>query len=503
MPVRPPREIRAALRRACPPDLRRALLLCLPAALLAVLLRAFLLAFMPAAFVHNDTGAALETAERLLDHGAWVLDGKKTFLAPALACVPALFHVPVLPFLAVVQHLLGVLTVFGVGLLTFAWLQHWRGFIAPVTVLTALNPVLLWYEHTALAEPLAIFGVVFFALAGTAFWRHPGRTSFAALLVSYLWLAGARPEGRLFGAFVLVLVVRTLWDQRSLRRAVPIAVVWIAAVFAVTRTGQSGLLLFTSVLHLTPPQLAASPGVAERVQPLVPLALQGATGDGPPKLVPLRKQLQRTLREAGLDPDQAGKRAGLEILLRNPAALPGLALRKFIVAHRELPAGTFNDYASAGQLEVLSDPDALRLAPLLWGRAIDPPDSAGVFLAAIYRPIPGDILTRAMETWQRAALLPAAPLSLPGAHVPRVPIDGLPWLYAAALGGLLALAMRERPFGFHQLWGAFFLGLFVLIMVTANVRARFRVLFEPFWILYASALLDSVLILLSRRRRSA
>lgn len=488
-----------ALRTALPPETRRALLWCLPAAVLAVIVRAVLLAHMPAAFVHNDTPSGIDTAADLLDRGAFVLDEKKTFLAPTIACVPALLHLPILPFIAVLQHLLGVLTVFVSGLLVQAWFVRWRWFIVPVTLAAAFNPVLLWYEHAALAESLALFGVVTFALVATWFWRAPSRVSFAALLLAFLWMAGARPEGHLFGLFVVALVMRTFWGQaRRLRRAATLAVLWVVVVCVLTCTGQSGLLLFTSLLHLTPERLVLSPGVAEIVRPLVPEAAIGSVDPHAPKLVPLRKRLQRILADADFDPNATGKRAGIEIFLRRAPEMPGLALRKFVIAHREFPCPPFNAYALDGQLEVLADSEGLRLAPLLWGQSPGDETGARAFLAERYRLLPGDFLTRVLETWQRIAILPIAPIDLPGATVSRVPIHGLPWLYAAALGGLVALAARERPLGFHQLWGLFLLGLFVLIMVTANVRARFRVLFEPFWILYACALFDSAIAFTAR-----
>ncbi len=500
LPVPDAPRLRAFLAGARRPDFRLALRLCLPAALLGLVLRAWLLAHMPAAFVHNDTAAIVETAQRLLDHGTFSLDPKKTFLAPALACVPALFHLPVLPFFAVTQHLLGLVTIFLGGLLTFGWLRHWRAFIVPVTLALALNPALLWYEHAALAESLAIFALVAVAATATLFWHQPNRYSLALLLFAYLLLAGARPEGRLFGFFVLALVLRAWWGRPPLRAAAALTTAWVLLVFALTRTGQAGLLLFTSVLHLTPPHLTASPGVAELVRPLVPLAQEGMTDPNPPRLVPLRKSLQRTLAEAGLDPNAAGQRAGLEILLREPLALPGLALRKFVVAHRELPGGTFNAYALDGQLDALTDGDALPFAPLLWGQPLPDASAAHSFLLTAYRPLPGDALTRFLAGWQWLTTRPLLPLALPGSTVAGVPLPGLPWLYAAALAGLVALALRERPLGFHQLWGAFLLGFFVLILVTANVRARFRILFEPFWILYALALLDSLWLLVARLR---
>jgi hypothetical protein len=505
-----PRGLRAFGQRLRAPDIRLALRLCLPAAVVAIALRVFLLAYMPATFVHNDTGATLETAARLLSRGAFVLDVKKTFLAPALYCVPALLHLPVLPFLAAVQHLLGVLLVFATGLLTFAWLRHWRVFIVPVTLATALNPVLLWYEHTALAETFAIFGIVLVALTATAFWRAPNRYTLGLLLLALFFMAGARPEGRLFALFALVLVIRTLWGRwHVFRIAVPITVAWTLLLFAITRTGQSGVLLFTSVLQLTPDHLVLSPGVAEIVRPLADRTRSDWQGTEPPKLVRIRKELQSILAAAHAKPDPVAKRAGLETAARHLDALPALALRKFVIAHRELPCGDFDVYPIAGQLDALTDGGAdlhdLRYADLLWGHSLATPEAARAFLVANYRPLPGNFLTNFLTAWESFSVRSILPVELPGSRADGVSIQGLPWLYSAALLGLLCLAFRDRtPLNFHQLWGAFLLGLFVIIMVTANIRARFRVLFEPFWILYALAVLDTVLILLARwlpRRR--
>ncbi|HEY8901569.1 MAG TPA: hypothetical protein VIM61_14240 [Chthoniobacterales bacterium] len=504
-----PPALRRFLQRLRGPEIRLALRLCIPAAVVAIVLRAILIAWMPAAFVHNDTASALETADRLIHRGAFVLDGKKTFLVPALYCLPALLHIPVLPFLAVVQHLLGVVMVLVTGLLTFAWLRHWRLFIVPVTLLAALNPVLLWYEHTALAETFAVLGILLVALAGTAFFRAPDRYTLAALFLALLFIAGARPEGRLFALFAVALVARTLWGQwRPFRIGVALTVIWALFLFTLTRTGQSGLLLFTSVVQLSPDHLVLSPGVAEAVRPLADRTREAWRSPEPPKLVALRKDLQRTLAATGADPDKAAKRAGLETALRRIDALPGLALRKFVIAHRELPCGDFTTYPIAGQLDALTDGDSpdertLRYASLLWGSSLESPEAANKFLRETYRPLPGNFLNAWLESWQSISLLPIAPIDLPGAQASRVAIHGLPWLYTAALAGLLCLALRDpRPLNFHQLWGAFLIGLFVLIMVTANIRARFRILFEPFWILYAAALLDTVLILLARLRPS-
>ncbi|HVE16545.1 MAG TPA: hypothetical protein VNB29_07400, partial [Chthoniobacterales bacterium] len=196
-----PPAFRAFLRRIRSRDFRVALGLCLPALIAAILLRGGLMAFMPAAFVHNDTSSIVETASDLLTRGVFDIDSKKTFLAPLLYCVPALLHIPILPFLAVVQHLLGLVTIILGGLLVYAWFGFWRWLIVPVTLLLAVDPVLLWYEHVALPETFAVFGVLLVAFASTAFYQIPNRYTFAGLLLAVLFMAGARPEGRLFALF--------------------------------------------------------------------------------------------------------------------------------------------------------------------------------------------------------------------------------------------------------------------------------------------------------------
>lgn len=506
------------------PDLRDTLRLCLPAVFVAIILRAAILWFMPAAFVHNDTASIVETADTLVSRGVLSIEGKKTFLVPLVYSVPALIGIPILPFAAVVQHLLGIGSVFLSGFLARLWFRQWRMLIVSLTLFMALQPVLLWYEHAALTESWAVFGVLFVGVAATAFWKTPNRYTLAILFSALFFIAGARPEGRLFALFALALVARTLWGKWPIFRiAVPATGMWTIFLFLITRTGQSGLLLFTSVLHLTPQQLFFSPGIAEAVAPLAEDARRQWNDETQaPKLVPLRKALRERLIEMqtseGIEPrhaadraDSLSGRAGIETAVRSPWSLPDLALRKFVIAHREPPAPPFNAYAQNDQFLALFDGDpalkALGYSSILWGREIRTSAEARAFLSETYRSFPGDAPSRLQEVWVRMSLLRALPWNLPGARIEDVPIRGIPWLYLAAFLGMLAMALRDPvPLNFHQLWGAFLLALFLLIMVTANIRARFRVIFEPFWLLYAFALLDTVMIfaarLLTRPRNS-
>ena len=98
---------------------------------------------------------------------------KDLFLTPLLYSISALAHIPVLYFAAILQHLFGVVLVVCTGLLTKAWFLSWRLWIVPLTVLIAINPILLWYEHTALPESMTVFGAMAVALTGTLFFGAP------------------------------------------------------------------------------------------------------------------------------------------------------------------------------------------------------------------------------------------------------------------------------------------------------------------------------------------
>ena len=70
---------------------------------------------------------------------------------------------------------------------------------------------------------------------------------------------------------------------------------------------------------------------------------------------------------------------------------------------------------------------------------------------------------------------------------------GIPFHFFLALLGLLTIAARKgvlQPF--HVAWGLTLLGFFFVIMLTGNVRPRFRFVFEPFWFLYTAILVESL-----------
>ncbi len=487
--------------------LREALLLCLPAVLLAVALRAYVLWHYPVAFIHDDSAATLETANQLLSKAAFATEGKKTPLVPAVYCIPALLGVPVLGFAAALQHVLGMALVLIVGMLVRAWFVRWRVFIVPVTCIVALHPAILWYEHVALAEIYAVFAALLVALVGWGFSQSPSRWSLVALYFALLLVATARPEGHLFAFLGVALVVRAFWGQRKMCFvATGATCAWAFFLFAITQTSQGGTLLYASVVQFTPDRLFASPGLAEAVRDVRDESRSEWASNDLPGLVRIRKSLQAAIREdmvgrgtseraANGRVNGIAKRAAIETILRNPLTMPRFAVQKFVIGHHEPLTLGFNDYALEGQITALFEDGerrkALRYTELAWGEKLTTEREAAEFFEATNTPVPGDWLQNYLMAFQKAALLPILSVSLPGSEVKGGSIHGLPALYTLAVLGIVTLAVRSpQPLGFHFLFGCFLVALFLIVMITANVRARFRITFEPFWFLYAAAFLD-------------
>ena len=492
------RQLHSFLLDLWSPDLRLTLLLCIPGALVATALRVWLLWHMPAGFVHGDTAAQLSTALKLLESGYLDINGKKTFLTPLLYTISALAHIPVLYFAAILQHLFGVVLVVCTGLLTKAWFLSWRLWIVPLTVLIAINPILLWYEHTALPESMTVFGAMAVALTGTLFFRRPNRYTLTLLFLSVLFVAGARPEGRFFSLFALALVIRRYWgDWSRLKIYAAVSVAWVFLIFLLTRTAQSGLLLYASLIHWSPAHLAVAPGVAEAMQPFQARAIKDWETHSFHHNR-LRKDMFNAMVEHRMPRRQVNatfQKAGIEIALRNFWRLPSLAIRKFFIAHRESPALGFSDYAIKGQLRSLylvnRGTHAAEYSALLWGVRMATIDEARPFLEANYDVSAGEKLTHFLDAFVQAELYPIVSMEMPG-----TPLKGIPWLYVFALTGAICLIVRDRPvIGLQLLWFLFLFALFILLMVTGNVRARYRLIFEPFWFIYLFGLLDTVVLL--------
>ncbi len=506
------------------PRTREFLAWCLPALLAGLVLRAVLMAQMPFAYFHDDAPDFLASPDRLIYKHEWFLHPKKTWLVPTLYTVPFLLRVPALVAIPLAQHALGLGLVGLVGLLCRLWLRRWRWFILPLTLLAAINPFLLWFEHTLMAETIFIFCTAAVALAGTLYTLAPTRGRFAFLCAALFVEAGARPEGKLlfgFGLFLLALVHGREWLASRGRAREPIVrfAVMLAlalAAHAMNTTAQAGLLLYTSVARLTPAELKSAPGFEPFIAP-IRSDLQ-ARWEQQPSFPRVRDRraisdaVERYLAETAEGKRQRHHevnefcmKLAVETCRRNFGFLPIHALQKFRMVANDAPSGLLDNawlFEKQREAFIESQVRVLRLSKGLTGTPLGSVEELQRFIDAHY----GEVkwFNAWMGEWLRAVnalRLPDRKYATPG--LLKFTYFGVPFYFLFAAAGLLWAMWRRgalRPF--HLAWGLTLLGLFFVIMLTGNVRSRFRIVFEPFWFLYLALLLDSIAALFSRRART-
>ena len=123
----------------------------------------------------------------------------------------------------------------------------------------------------------------------------------------------------------------------------PISTLCVLLIFLVTRTSQSGILLYASLIHFSPPHLATAPGLAEIMQPFQARAIQGKNARR--KHIKLRKDMASAMtshletqgltgRALKAQISNTFQQAGIEIAIRNFWRLPELAVEKFFIGHQ-------------------------------------------------------------------------------------------------------------------------------------------------------------------------
>ena len=491
---------------------REFLLYCLPALLVGLVLRVSLCVQMPMGIYHDDTPDFLCTADRLLNEHKWQLHEKKTFLVPIAYTIPFLLPMPALVSIPIFQHLLGLGLILIIGLLCRLWFTHWKWFIVPLTCATAVNPFMLWYEHTLMAESVFVFCTALVALAGTLYALAPSRRRFIFLCAALFFEAGARPEGKLlfgFGIFLVALIHARAW-RTEWRRVAIIAGIGVVT-HLITGTAQGGLLLYTSVAKMTPVDLRCAPGFDPYIAPIrADLQARWKEQLAFPKVrdrravgVAVTQYLNENpgIKNLKKKPSHSSLclRIAMETCRRNIFALPEHVYRKFRAVALESPAGDFGrEWLFDVQREGLlgNVPLVSHLGRGLTRRTITGEEDINTFVDSSYAEV------HWFNSLNAAWLGIVNKLRFPDMKVPAVPgrsagfdYFGVPLYFAAGALGLLAVMLRRGQLRtFHLAWGLALLGFFFVIMLTANVRPRFRFVFEPFWFIYAAMLAEALFV---------
>ncbi len=509
------------------PRLHEFLWYCVPGVLVGLVLRAWLMVAMPFGYYHPDTHDFVTTIYSLRAHHHFAIHGKVTFLTPVLYVLAFFPKVPALFVIPLAQHARGLLLVLMTGALARLWLTRWRWWIVPLTVLMAMQPAMIFWEHALMSESGFVFCAVMLALAGTCFVRWPRRLTYGLLLGAMFCVAAARPEGNLWqgaGILLVLLVYRTRWKQEWHKVLAPVVVA--LGMLSITKTSHSGLLLYGSLVHLTPDNPRTVPGFGPYIVPLRDEMLAQRNKEVGDDVVRAGKKINLILLayakdhpqvRLGLATHQVGfkrksppgdleaeikygnnlsnicRRLAIESARAHPFALPGYAWRKFRSPIRQDPGGEFEDYAFHDKqaFSLAGNPEiAKELGRDLAGTALDTPEQARAFVDQHYDLRKVEWYNRLDAGWQSAINF----LHLPDTrYSASYTLPGLPVYHL--LGILGAVTALFRPGGvrrFHRGFVPVMFGAWFVVMLTAAVIPRHRFVWEPFWLLYGFFFLDSM-----------
>ncbi|MDP9292100.1 MAG: hypothetical protein M3O82_07045 [Verrucomicrobiota bacterium] len=472
---------------------------CLPALAIGGILRILLEIHFPYGYFQADTVDFLATARQFLKNHSLVLHGKKAFLAPVLFTLPFLIKIPALWIIPAAQHLLGlVLTVIS-GALTRHWFCRWKWFIIPVTLLTTINPALLWYEHAALAESHYLFCSMALALAGTAFTLRPTGGKLAWVIVALFFTAGSRPEGKLFVAFGILLVTLVYWGEwRRWAKNIAIMLVASGLIWMSSRNTQAGLLLYATVLPLAPDAPKLAPDFGPWINPLRDqYRAEGKTVRD--NLVTAEKTVNDVVVEYLRATGQRNRwnrgafcqKLAVEAMLHEPLQLPVIALNKFLMSCNLPTSGGFTQYwvQDKQHSSFLGKKWLFELMKGLTGIDLRTKEQVIAFINEKYQPLNPDWFAKLQTVWSSATLTaPGEARHFGMAKVPRIPY----FFVIVALGMLAAIVRPGALQRFHIAWLLTFFGVWFVVLLTGVVNPRYRFVFEPFCVIYALYFFDAV-----------
>lgn len=491
---------------------------CVPGVVVALLVRGWLTASMPYGQFHFDTPDFLQTPYDLLHDHRLTLHNKKTFLTPLLYTLPFLLRVPALIVIPIGQHLLGTALVLAVGALARLWFVYWRWFIVPLTVLTAAHPAFLWFEHTLLAESQYIFCVVALALAGTMFVRWPNWETFGFLLAALFFTAGARPEGRLFLAFGVLVTLLVYRGQlrREMAKFVTLFV-FCGLALIVTRTAQAGILLYTSILHLAPDQSKVAPDLMPCLRPMRDKLRRSRALKISNDVVHIEKRLTAQIMECyapkhpelqlGVPKSYNAKKVNalclklaIETARAHPFQLPGIVLVRFLARIDDDSGGQFlNHDVQTRQYRALVRGER-RNGVLGAGLAGVPLDTDNAISGFIYQHY-DERRVAWYNRWETFWMDAISALRLPDIrYSAEYQLPGLPLFYVVALLGAVVMALAgQSTRTFHRAFLPVLGGVWFTVTLTGAIMPRYRFVLEPFWLLYFFACADGIARLSTRR----
>ncbi len=230
---------------------REVVWLCLPALLIGAVLRISLMTAIPEGYYGADSNSYFGMTKNLWVEGEISISAKRRWIYPLL-----LVPTPLLPgrtaiWIAAAQHLLGLATIFGIGWIVAHLTRHRKIWVPAVTVMAAMWPRMLWYEHEIIAEGLLLASFVFAVALVFPINALKDRKRLFWFIVAMTVIVAVKPHGRpfwlgLMGAAVLIAGNPLRWGTKNLIAAGASFLILLSA----GSSSQGNWLLLSSVFPL-------------------------------------------------------------------------------------------------------------------------------------------------------------------------------------------------------------------------------------------------------------
>lgn len=247
------------------------LLLCLPALVLSFLIRVTLLSGWRDAFYFGPDSEGYWKAIYSVFHGSgFDVASKRSWGYPVLQLLAPLGPVSPGFTAALLQHLIGWIAIFPLAAIIRRLIPEWRWFLIPVTVVFALDPLLAFWEHIAIADSLLVTLALIIALATLVYWQKPNGKTLALVLGLIFLSMAVRPVGRAFWVGLLPVIAFAPGSEKKTRGLHAILVLaFLFPAMALTRVKQGDDLLFGSVFPFIPTTGGPHADLKPEIAPLI------------------------------------------------------------------------------------------------------------------------------------------------------------------------------------------------------------------------------------------
>ena len=334
---------------------QQVLLLCLPALIVGLVFRVSFMFAMPEIYYGGDSNSYFEGAWKLWTQGDFFLNEKRRFLYPIV-----LMFMPLLPNntavdTAVVQHLLGLVIIVGIGWIVAQMTRFPYLWVPLVTCAAAIWPRMLWYEHEMIAEVWLLAAFVAAVAIAVPCGALKDQRRLFWFLVAEAAIVATKPHGKPLWIGLLLMALMMAGNPLKWERKNWAMVAIAAVIFFTAGSGQQGSWLF---LSSTLPFVRTEGEPYSQYRAMLKPAVEDVRADLPNYASrPSYKKALNGGQEQGrpdlgegwraLTKDQAlykkvANRLALEAVLAHPIDYGQLVLRKIALASQNMNAGKFS-----------------------------------------------------------------------------------------------------------------------------------------------------------------